>query len=348
MKNLGFEIRPVSDDDLTKNPEWVQNEKDGYATLLQYAVWAMLFPNGVKAKPIYFMRNMNPDSWRWMGIINPGNSVIDPQTEAHVHDLAQGNAVCTPYHLESKNPDTYVISSEEPYAWYSFSKDGGRWIEGRDGCVFDLKFKPMAYSEYEHADSPRGSIAQLTPVIVEGTYEGKPVRGMGGYDRTYIPRGMTIEEANFKSFAYISVYFNSIRSDGRHEHCYGLLPTINGKNGYGEGVYYIDGEEPIVTNEVVLENGVFRRLPYLKEGDHTVALTGGVWKFGGREFHMDCKWGGKGFTSYPKIERVGQSQTYGTWYEGSEPYEQELFGYFSESMNCYEETVKTMGFEVID
>lgn len=348
MNDLGFEIRRSRDEDFSTRPPVFQNEVDGYAELMTYACWVMLFPEGIDEKPIYFMRNMNPDSYRWMGIIHPGETIIDYQTEAHVRDLAQGDAKVVPYHLEHTDPDTYVISSEEPYSYYSFSKDGGHWVEGKDGCVFDLEFTPFDVSHFEHQNSPRGAVVHLTGGTLTGTYEGKPVFGMGAYDRTFRPQDKTDLEANNRSFAYVSSYLSAIREDGRREAAYTSISTIDGRNGHGLGIYYIDGEEPILTNEVYLEDAVFRRLPYLPEGDHTVVLANGTWKFGGKEFHMDCKWGGKGFTVGPRNERVGQTQTYGTWYEGKAPYKQKNYHFFTESMGASEETISAMGFTVTD
>lgn len=348
VNDLGFGLHQITGDDLALKPAVFQNETDGYGELMQYACWIMLFPDGVEEKPLYFMRNFNVDSFRWMGIINPGDTVVDHQTEAHVHDLAQGDARVTPYHLEDPDTDTYVICSEEPYAFYSFSPKGGHWVEGRDGCVFDLTFEPMGFSSIEHVNSPRGSGVLLNPVMVTGTYEGRPVKGMGGWDRTFRPQNMTAADTNKRSFAYITSYLNGIREDGRKELVYTLISTYGGRNGKGIGIYCIDGEEPVVTDQVYLENGVFRRLPYLPEGDHTVALAAGTWKFGGKEFHLDCRWGGKGYTAGPRIERIGQSQTYGRWYEGKEPYKQELYGFFTELMDVSEELVTALGFTVTD
>ena len=345
MKIKGIDVRKFTAADLDPKPECYQNEIDGYAGLVTFTSYAMLFPNGVDEKPIYFMRNSNADSFRWMGVINLGDGPLDYQTSAHHEDLAQADARVSPYQKVSDDPVAYEIKSDYPYSYRRYSEEGCIWKEGENGSVFDLKYEPLPYAIFEHKDSPRRGLFWLQGAIVSGTYEGKPVAGMGGFDFTYLEDGGDhIKHDN--TLAYVVSLLLSVREDGRREIAYACIPVEPGGNGNGEAYYFIDGEEPIVTNEVCLEAD-WRRLPYLLEGDHTVVMVDGVWKFGGKEFHVNGKWGAKGFTAKPRLERIGQSQCFGTWYEGKEPYKQKMYHVITESMSASEENITKMGFKVI-
>ncbi len=346
--SFGIEVRPVEDEDLALSPPVFQNETDGYAELLQYAIWGMLYPEGTDEKPLVFMRNMNPSSWRWSGIVHPGNTILDPQSEAHVSDLAQGDAATTPYEKVCDDPVTYRIESKEPYALFELRKDGGRYVEGKDGCICDLTFTALENSHFEHRNSPRHAVAQMTGIKLSGTYEGRPVQGMGGYDRTWRPKDEDAKKSNETAFAYIAAYLDGEREDGRCEAVYAMISTIDGSNGHGIGLYMLDGEEPVLTDEIYLENAKFVRPDYLPEGDDTVQLVSGDWRFAEKYIHVDYKWGGKGYSATPKFERKGQTQAYGPWYEGNIPYKHKIYYNITEVMGAYVDNIRKMGFEVSD
>ena len=134
-----------------------------------------------------------------------------------------------------------------------------------------------------------------------------------------------------------------IRKDGRREFC-------NASLGLSEGArsivaYKIDGEEMIITDEVSLEAD-WMHLSYVDDG--TCVFQNAILRFNGKEIHFEGKWGTKGFLKKPRIERHGQSQIFGTWYEGSEPYEHRLYYTFVENMEAYDKNLKRFGFDVID
>lgn len=136
-------------------------------------------------------------------------------------------------------------------------------------------------------------------------------------------------------------YYAGIRQDGRKECAY---LNIHSRNGHGVAAYWLEGEEPVLTDEVTLECD-WQRLPYAEPGDDTLSYTNAVWRFAGKEIHFTGKWGSKGFTAQPRLSRVGQSQSFGSWYEGKTPYEHKLFHTINENMGANIESIRKMGFE---
>ena len=111
--------------------------------------------------------------------------------------------------------------------------------------------------------------------------------------------------------------------------------------GYSTFYYYIDGEEPILTDHVTME-AEWEHLPYVNDG--TCVFKDAIFRFCGKEFHFEGKWGCKGFT--PRVEKHGQSQIFGTWYEGKIPYRHRVYLTFGENMEAYDVKLKELGFDV--
>ena len=99
----------------------------------------------------------------------------------------------------------------------------------------------------------------------------------------------------------------------------------------------------MLTDKVSMETE-WKRLPYVDDG--TCVYKNAVFRFAGKEFHFEGKWGTKGFTEKPRVEKHGQSQIFGTWYEGDTPYDHELSFGFSENMEAYDYKLEKLGFEV--
>ena len=339
MEKINIEIRKQVADDFDPRPQCYANDNDEYAELLMFAAYGMLFCDGIDKKPIYFMRNFNQDSYRWAGIINLGDDPLCPQTSLHHIDIAQKEAIVEPYSKISDHPSEFRIASSDPFSEYRFYEGGARW---KEADIFDLKVEPFPYAFISHKNSPQKFCFFHQFAILSGTYEGKPVLGMGGYDRSYSPKGkeaQTLQEA----MVYIGCVYSCIREDGRKESMYA---SILDKNGYGVGYYFIEGEEPILTDEVYLE-AEWHHLPYASD-DPTVVFTDAIWRFGGKEFHFNGKWGAKGYTPTPRLEKIGQSHVYGTWYEGKTPYKQTLYYTWNENMEVTDERIRKMGWKVVD
>ena len=117
------------------------------------------------------------------------------------------------------------------------------------------------------------------------------------------------------------------------------------EDGKTVAIYYIDGETPIICDYFTLEAD-WVHLPYVDDG--TCVFTDAVIRFSGKEFHFHGKWGNKGFTEKPRIEKHGQSQISGTWYEGKIPYRHRLYYSGFENMEAYDYKLKKMGFSIVD
>ena len=96
--------------------------------------------------------------------------------------------------------------------------------------------------------------------------------------------------------------------------------------------------------EEVINEGVWERLPYVD--DDTVVAVDNIWRFGGKVFHVKGRYGAKGFTGRPRFDRHGQSQVFGSWYEGDIEYRHRIFNTFSENMDAYAASMKERGFQV--
>ena len=147
-----------------------------------------------------------------------------------------------------------------------------------------------------------------------------------------------LEKAN----VYFSGTYASVRADGRKEAC-GV--SIMGRNGYGFAYYCIDGEEPVLTDEVWLEADMYH-LPYADPDDPTVTFKDAVWRFADKEIHFLGKWGGKGYWDHPRLETPGLSHVYGRYYVGDQPYKQMNYHVFNENTSAFDYAAEEQGFTV--
>lgn len=352
MSKYDFEVKKLTIDDLELAPKFFENKQDGNAAFGKAAHYAQFFVEGIN-NPVYYFRNTEPHKQRWAGIIELGDGPLQVQRGLHQHDIAQEDAATIKYQKVRDYPKTFEIKTENPYSLLRFFDDEnggviGEFIEGKDGRILDIKVEPFPVAMFSHSNSKQPAPYFQVNTIVTGTYLGKNIKGMGGFDRTYIVepvKGNEEEEDKNYSATYRvnCALYSGIRRDGRKECVYALIADENGK---GVGMYYIDGEEPIVTNEVRLD-AEFHRLPYVN--DDTVVYTNATWKIGPKIIHFIGKWGTKGFTAYPKIEKHGQSQCFGSWYEGDFPYEHIISHAFNEnSGDSYADRIAQMGFKIMD
>jgi hypothetical protein len=113
------------------------------------------------------------------------------------------------------------------------------------------------------------------------------------------------------------------------------------KNGYGVGLYWLEGEELIVSTEVTL-TADWQPLAFAPD-DPSRTYTKAIWEFGGKKFHFHVKWSGKGHTAEPRMSVPGLSQCYGAWYAGDIPYEHELYNGYGENGLTTDEAIRKMG-----
>lgn len=348
--NTNFEVRKLTIEDMELLMPCFQNENDGYATLGKSANYAQFMVEGIK-NPVYYMRNINPESQRWAGMIELGDTPLSIQKKLPNSELAQAEAKTHAYQKVSDCPITYEIRSENPHSLLRFIDDGqggfiGEYQEGENGCILDLKIEPFPVAVISHANENQPTPYFQVNTIIQGTYMGRPIEGMGGLDRTYVAQSLIENEATMES-KYAATYqctcalYSGIREDGRKECVYALLSNENGK---GIGMYYLEGEKTIVTDQVYLE-AEFEALPYVEDG--TLVYTKATWKIGPKTIHFTGEWGTKGFTAEPKYDKHGQSQCFGTWYEGDIPYQHRISHGFNENTgDAYAERFKKMGFKI--
>lgn len=342
MDNRGFELRKLTDEDLSPKASYYQNEADGYAGMIMAQTYGMLFVDGADEKPIYYFRNMEVDKFRWAGIVELGDGPLEPQKSLHHQDIAQNGTAVTAYRRIADSPVTYEIASNEPYTQFRYFDGGMTWKEGVDGSILNIKAQPFPYALTTHFNSPQCSLTMYQNVYLSGTYEGKPVKGLGCFDRNYSPQGK-LQHILKTAFSYVSSIYTGIREDGRTEAFYA---SYHASTDQWAGYYYIEGEDPIVTSDVKME-AKWRHLPYLC-GDPTVVYTDCTWRIPGKEIHFHGKWGTKGFTATPRVEKLGQSHCMGVWYEGKTPYKHKLFHTFNENMDAIDYKMKQLGFDVED
>ena len=344
MKDFYFGKKTL--DDYNEKPLRFQNEQDGFAKVYCVESIATLYPNGTDCPPISFFRHMNVDKTRFAGIVQTANDPLGVQTEAHVYDLAGPETPIIPYQRLSDNPVVYGYSADEPFCERRYYEDGKiTWKEGKDGCILDVELEPFPVAFFLHrCEQFPVSTFYTHPHIIKGTYEGKPIIGIGNDDRQYIPDvkvDAIAQEKNYqKTTNYLTANCAGVREDGRRE-----IAFFNGNYGHLAGGYWLEGEEPIVDGNVQII-GDWVHLPYCNDG--TCVMTNFIFKIGPKTIHFEGKWGLKGWTSEPNIAKSGQSQVLGTFYEGDVPYKHTVWQTFVENMEAYDEKLKEVGYNVID
>ena len=347
-----IEIRPLCIDDFEVEFKEFQNENDDNAVFAKSSNFAGFFVDWVK-NPVFYFRMVNPDSQRWCGIIELGDDPLDVQKGLHGNDLAQAKDKTNPFRKICDEPKTFEISTMKPFSSIRYVDDGkggviGEIKEGENGSILDLKVTPMPLAVINHASKFQPMPYFVVTTLVCGTYMGRPVRGTGLIDRYFLPKKATICKKNEESFyqgAYNAIFgiYAGVREDGRKEWMYAAITDENGK---GIGFYYIDHEKPILTNEVYLD-AEFKHLPYVY--DDTVMYTHATWTIGPKKIHFEGKWGTKGFTAHPKLEKHGQAQCFGTWYEGDTPYHHTVYNAFNEvTGDGYGDLIIKKGFKIGD
>jgi hypothetical protein len=328
-----IEFRKFEDDDFSNNPKCFQTDFDGgNARLIRHDNCGMILMGN--DNPLYYFHNLDEYSSRWSGLIQLGDSPLSLQKSLGIK-LCQKGLLSKPYGKTENNK--YAVESLEDNGFkFEYSKEGCHLI---DGNVLDVTGQWFPYGLICHLGSEYNIPFMHLPVHLKGTLLGKNVEFLACIDRIFAPNGQENEIIK-NATSYISSYCSGIREDGRREWMMGLLCHENGK---GLGIYWIDGEDPIITDEIVNE-GIWERLPYVN--DNTVVCIDNIWKFGGKEFHIKGKWGSKGFTDEPRFERHGQSQMFGTWYEGNEEYKHRIWNTFNENMDAYYESMIKRGFKV--
>ena len=275
MSSAHFEVRKLSIEDMGLSPKVFFTERDGYAVMGKAAHYAQFRAAGIDT-PVYYFRNITPEGQRWAGISCFGATPLTPQTGLHGDDLAQGETPSTRYRKVCDNPKTYEIETQEPYSRIRYIDDGQGGVilecrEGKDGCILDIRAVPFPVAVISHANQDQPAPYFQVNTVVTGTYMGRPIRGMGGFDRTFVVNHKTAGTAKIEA-DYAATYrcccalYSGIREDGRKECVYALITNQNGK---GIGMYYLDGAPTFVSENVRLD-AKFCHLPYVDDGTWSI------------------------------------------------------------------------------
>lgn len=319
-------------------PNIFNNEMDDYATLRIISTYAEMFPDGdVSKKPYYFFRHTNEDgSTRFSGFMELGDTPLDIQKGGHIENLCTPeNAQNSYYKKISNDPVEYALGTEKPFFEYRFT-DSEAYL--KEGDFLDVKAEYFPFAVVDHSSIWNNVCPIYQTALLTGTYEGKKVQGLAHIDRSFKQHGNDA----YSLLGYIDNEYDGIREDGRKETA---IIHIDVSTGKVFAYYWLEGEEPVVSDTVIME-AEWVRLPYCNDG--TCIYKNAVYKFAGKEIHFTAKWGSKGFTSYPRLDKYGQSQVYGTWYEGQAPYKHKLFMTFVENQEAFDNNIEKLGFDVVD
>lgn len=327
---------------VTDTPACFDNAFDGHARLSLIDVYSMLFPNGdTTQKPFLYFRHtdIGKNKYRFGNLVELGDDWLSVQKGVyHADEIATPDTPVQPYGKVSNDPLMYGFGSREKLVEARFH-DG--FFTMKEGDFLDLKAEPWNVTLYDHQSIYQNSSIIFQPSTYIGTFDGKPVIGLGSYDRFCIRKDIS----GFDSipFEYISLTASGIREDGRKE---AMFVSVS-LNDVGKTIayYLLDGETPIITDHVQIE-AQWKHLPYVDDG--TCVFKDAVFYFCGKEIHFNGKWGSKGFLKEPRIEKHGQSHVFGTWYEGKTPYRHRVYCTIVENMGAFDYKLKELGFDVVD
>ncbi len=332
-----MKISRHQEDFFRERPESFQNEFDRYGKLALVDAYGLIFDE--EKAPILFVRHGNMNGYRFGGFLRLNEDPTGVQTYLHGDDMMQKGGTEV-FRQLSSDPWIYGYGSKEPFSEYRYydidKKLYGTW---KEGDFFDVTAEPFPYCVIQRMGKTANFCEAIQPAIVRGTYEGKPVEFLGSFDKVYMPAE---EQKDIGStMAYILVLDHGIREDGRKE---SFVVFINEK-GESMGLYYLEGEEPVVSEDVKMETEWFHQ-PYVNDG--TLMYKDAVFHIGNKVIHFEGKWGTKGITPRPRYEKHGQSQIFGTWYEGDTPYKHKMFTCFHENMEAFDYKFAKLGYKIID
>lgn len=328
------ELRKVTLDDMCYMPSVFDTSIDGHGTLRLVDVYGELYPNGTDEKPIWFIRHCYPNEIRFAGIHSPGNGFNSKQQPLHLTNLAQKDAKFSGYYKVCD--ECYGMDNEQPFFKYRFYEN---YLIVKEADVLDLKGIYFSHAIFKHANISQETSQITQTCLFYGSYEKRPVTGIGNFELCFFPKE---EKRDLNDFsAYVYAFDAGVRKDGRRE-----LSMVNfSLDGKAHAIYCLDSEKPVVTTDVTMDAS-WEVLPYVN--DRTCVYKDAIFRFGGKEIHFSGKWGAKGLTAYPRTELSGQSQVFGTWYEGQTPYSHALSITFHENMRAYPDLLRKGGFKVND
>lgn len=325
-------------------PPVFQNGYDGFAELALTDIVGMLFPNGdVSKKPYLYIRHTDilKSAVRFGNIVELGDGFLEPQKGVlHLDQVAQAGSPLTAYgELEGKPGVFGQRSCDAAHdCEFSFSEEG---FSAREGDFLSLVGEPWPHAIFEHRSLYNNVSTVIQPATVMGALDGVPVIGLGEHDRSHIPSQVGGFDGITGTFGYFYMNMMGIRHDGRREQA--LISIDNSGKIFAR--YWLEGELPIMSDQIKM-TADWHHLPYVDDG--TCIYQDATFEFCGKKLHFHGKWGSKGFTPTARVEKHGQSQVFGTFYEGDEPYDHKIFFTFGENMEAYADKLVAMGFDVVD
>ena len=334
LKDLHIEYRPFRLDDFSECPSCFQDEFPSEITrLFRHDICGMI---NLGDRHLYYFHNLDKHQSRWSGIIELSKQPLGLQNKIAGVRIAYDDAL-TPYGEVTAGPLQYGVSTTSGIPMDFIFDEKGCSIKEND--VLDVHGEWFPFGLVCHVGSEYDIPFMHLPVHLKGSFLGEDVEFLACIDRVFGPANRE-KEILVNMTRYISSYCSGIRKDGRREWFIALQCHENGK---GLGIYWLEGEEPIISDEVINE-GIWQKVPYVD--DDTAVCVDNIWRFAGKTFHVLGKWGAKGFTETPRFDRHGQSQMFGTWYEGDIPYEHRVWNTFSENMEAYCSDMKRRGYRV--
>lgn len=329
---------PFQEDFLRESPEVFNNERDGGSVNSLNAVFLMFFD---EEQPYFYYRHSDPDKTRFVGICKLGDSPLDYQKGGVTFQLAcpHKNDAFVAYHKISDDPCTYGFYSEDHAMEIQYSLDSGSVHEKN---IFNCKGVYLPLTTIDHFNVWPNGANIYQGAEITGIFNGKPIKGMGRFSRSFTRKSCVNQSFNFDFHGLnTNNELIGIRPDGRREEC--VIDIMSEGNVWA--YYWLEGEPPVTADEVEVEADWYR-LPYLDDG---ICIYKEItFRFAGKEIHVTGKWGHKGFTGYPRMDKKGQAEVCGPWYEGSVPYEHRNYMSFNEVQEAYADTIKKLGFSVIE
>ena len=181
-------LRDATMDDFGYQIDQYSHCPEGEVEICHIANYGMLHPRGIGEKPVFYFRHQEVDRTRWAGIVDLGDGPLSPQVGGHFNDLAQKDVPTVPYALINENPPIYGFKGADDSWEITYDNLVSSWREGKQGEILNVKAEPFGPSLFAYTKSAFCFNWQFQPVIITGTYEGKPVVGMGQYDRGYTSR----------------------------------------------------------------------------------------------------------------------------------------------------------------
>lgn len=329
-----IEIKKFTVEDICIESKCFDNNSDGHGVLTLIDMYGQLYPNGFDEKPIWFIRHNNVNGTRFGAIHCPGDGYNSVQTPLHLNDIAQKGSKVNGY--RKLNDNCYGMDCENPFFEYRYSDTS---LTYKEGNIIDLKAELFPIAIIKHADDAAITSQITQSCLYSGFYEGKPIQGIGNFELVYFPKNANRNLNDYAAYVYANDV--GVRADGRKE----ISMVYFSLAGRSNAFYWLEGEEPVVSSHVRME-AEWEKLPYVNDG--TCIYQRATFFFGGKEIHFEGKWGAKGLTAYPRIELAGQSQVFGSWYEGKIPYKHEVSMTFHENMRVFPNELKAGGFKVKD